>query len=60
MDYTIKATLDTAAKRLTGTEQIRYTNNSPDTLRFVWFDRVLAQLNAGTLLGTEQRVPYCR
>jgi hypothetical protein len=35
-DYTIKATLDTAAKRLTGTEQIRYTNNSPDTLRFVW------------------------
>ena len=35
-DYSIKATLDTAAKRLTGTEQIRYTNNSPDTLRFVW------------------------
>jgi hypothetical protein len=35
-DYTIKATLDTAAKRITGTEQIRYTNNSPDTLRFVW------------------------
>ncbi len=35
-DYTIQATLDTAAKRLTGTERIRYTNNSPDTLRFVW------------------------
>ena len=35
-DYSIKATLDTAAKRLTATEQIRYTNNSPDTLRFVW------------------------
>jgi hypothetical protein len=35
-DYTITATLDTAAKRLTGTVQIRYTNNSPDTLRFVW------------------------
>ena len=35
-DYTIKATLDTAAKRLTATEQIRYTNHSPDTLRFVW------------------------
>jgi hypothetical protein len=35
-DYTIKATLDTAAKRVTGTEQIRYTNHSPDTLRFVW------------------------
>jgi hypothetical protein len=35
-DYTITATLDTAARRITGTEQIRYTNNSPDTLRFVW------------------------
>jgi hypothetical protein len=35
-DYTIRATLDTAAKRLTGTEQIRYTNHSPDSLRFVW------------------------
>jgi len=35
-DYSIKATLDTAAKRLTATEQVRYTNNSPDSLRFVW------------------------
>jgi peptidase M1-like protein len=36
VDYTIRATLDTSAKRLSGTETIRYTNNSPDTLRFVW------------------------
>jgi hypothetical protein len=36
VDYTIRATLDTAAKRLNGTESIRYTNNSPDTLRFLW------------------------
>jgi hypothetical protein len=36
VDYRIRATLDTATKRLTGTESIRYTNNSPDTLRFVW------------------------
>ena len=35
-DYSIKATLDTTAKRLTATEQIRYTNRSPDSLRFVW------------------------
>ena len=35
-DYTIKATLDTAAKRLTGQVTIRYTNNSPDTLNRVW------------------------
>ena len=36
VDYTIKATLDTAAQRLAGSEVIRYTNNSTDTLRFVW------------------------
>jgi hypothetical protein len=35
-DYAIQATLDTAAKRLSASEQVRYTNNSPDTLRFVW------------------------
>src|SRR4051812_46019212 len=36
VDYSIKATLDTGSQRLTGTESIRYTNNSPDSLRFVW------------------------
>ncbi len=35
-DYSIKASLDTATRRLAGSEQITYTNNSPDTLRFVW------------------------
>src|ERR671911_2798537 len=29
VDYRIRATLDTASKRITGTESIRYTNNSP-------------------------------
>jgi hypothetical protein len=36
VDYFIRAILDTAAKRISGTESIRYTNNSPDTLRFIW------------------------
>src|SRR5439155_16854619 len=36
VDYTLKAVLDTASKRLSGTEQVRYTNNSPNTLRFLW------------------------
>jgi Peptidase family M1 domain len=36
VDYRIRATLDTAAKRVTGTESIQYTNNSPDTLKFLW------------------------
>jgi hypothetical protein len=36
-DYDLKATLDTAAKALRGELTIRYTNNSPDTLHFLWF-----------------------
>ncbi len=35
-DYTLKATLDTAAKSVTGAMTLRYTNKSPDTLRFIW------------------------
>ncbi len=35
-DYRLSVTLDTTAKRVSGTVRIRYTNNSPDTLRFVW------------------------
>jgi Peptidase family M1 domain len=36
VDYQIRATLDTSAKRLTGSEIIQYSNNSPDTLGFLW------------------------
>jgi len=35
-DYTIEASLDTSTTELKGSVQIRYTNNSPDTLHFVW------------------------
>lgn len=35
-DYAIRVTLDTASRRISGTTTIRYSNNSPDTLRFVW------------------------
>src|SRR5438045_7615962 len=35
-DYDIKASLDTTTKTLTGSLRMRYTNNSPDTLRFIW------------------------
>jgi hypothetical protein len=35
-DYNINVTLDTVQHRLTGSVQITYTNNSPDTLSFVW------------------------
>ncbi|HEX6965067.1 MAG TPA: M1 family metallopeptidase [Gemmatimonadaceae bacterium] len=35
-DYTLHATLDTAAKTVSGTMTLRYVNHSPDTLRFIW------------------------
>ena len=35
-DYLLRGTLDTAAKSLAGEETLRYTNNSPDTLRYLW------------------------
>ena len=35
-DYTLAATLDTAAKAVKGELTLRYTNRSPDTLRFMW------------------------
>jgi hypothetical protein len=36
VDYQIKATLDTTAKTITASENISYTNNSPDALQFLW------------------------
>src|SRR5260370_8007276 len=35
-DYTIRASLDTATHTLAGSETLRYANNSPDTLRYLW------------------------
>src|SRR2546426_10099454 len=35
-DYSIRATLDTATHTIAGSETLRYTNNSPDTLRYLW------------------------
>jgi len=44
-DYAIRASLDTATHTILGDETIRYTNNSPDTLRFVWLQ---LDMNAGS------------
>ena len=35
-DYTIAVALDTTQQRVSGSVTIRYTNNSPDSLRFIW------------------------
>ncbi|MFL5402239.1 MAG: M1 family metallopeptidase [Gemmatimonadales bacterium] len=56
-DYTIRATLDTAAQRITGTESIRYTNNSLDTLRFIWMQldqNLFRPGSTGSLLFTSE------
>lgn len=36
VDYKIVATLDEEKRRVTASETITYTNNSPDTLRYLW------------------------
>jgi peptidase M1-like protein len=35
-DYVIQASLDTLGRSVAGEERITYTNNSPDTLRYLW------------------------
>ena len=37
VDYKIEAVLDEDNQRLSATELIRYQNNSPDTLTYLWF-----------------------
>ena len=36
VDYEIDVRIDEETQRLTGSEAITYTNNSPDTLRYLW------------------------
>jgi hypothetical protein len=36
VDYLLKASIDTGSKVLSGTENITYTNNSPDALSYLW------------------------
>src|SRR4051812_35526908 len=48
-DYDLRGTLDTAAKSLAGAMTLRYTNNSPDTLRFVWFQVEQNAFRSGSL-----------
>jgi hypothetical protein len=48
-DYELRGTLDTATKALRGEMTLRYTNNSPDTLRFIWFQTEQNAFKAGSL-----------
>ncbi|HEY7684008.1 MAG TPA: M1 family metallopeptidase [Gemmatimonadales bacterium] len=56
VDYTIKATLDASAQRLTGQVSIRYTNNSPDSLSRVWMQldqNLFRQGSVGSYLNSQ-------
>lgn len=48
-DYDIAATLDTAAKTLRGQLTLRYTNNSPDTLFYLWLQTEQNAFKANSL-----------
>ena len=37
VDYVIRTSLDTVSNTLTGSERVTYHNNSPDELRYLWF-----------------------
>ena len=52
-DYAIEATVEPRARRLTGHETITYTNNSPDTLKVVWFHLYQNLFAEGALRGRE-------
>ncbi|HET7041201.1 MAG TPA: hypothetical protein VFI13_04255, partial [Gemmatimonadales bacterium] len=49
-EYHIQASIDPATALLSGSETIRYTNRSPDTLRAVWL-----QVNANAYAPDAQR-----
>jgi len=64
VDYKIKVELDEANRRLTGSEVISYTNNSPDTLKYLWLqldqNRFMSSSDAemtSTFRGTATRNP---
>lgn len=48
-DYDLHATLDTAAKAVSGEMTLRYTNNSPDTLTFIWLQTEQNAFRANSL-----------
>ncbi len=48
-DYDIAATLDTTAKSIKATMSLRYTNNSPDTLTYIWLQTEQNAFKANSL-----------
>lgn len=60
-DYRIRATLDPAAHRVTGSEVITYENNSPDALPYVWIQleqNLFAPDSRGALINSGDRARW--
>ena len=64
VDYKISVELDEANRRLTGSEDITYKNNSPDTLKYLWLQLDQNRFNnasdaemTSTFRGTATRNP---
>ncbi len=55
IQYKIKATLDETTDIITGEENLTYTNNSPDTLYFVYFNLYQNAFQPGSYLDNLQR-----
>lgn len=55
-DYTLEVSLDVKTHRYTGTQAIRYTNNSPDTLRRLFFHLYVNAFRKGS--GMDHRNRY--
>ncbi len=58
-DYKIDVTLDEDKNRITGSETVTYTNNSPDALSYLWvqLDQNMRAKDSQTYDGTETSVP---
>jgi len=48
VDYKIKVKLDDAKQKIAGSQAVTYTNNSPDTLKYLWLNLDQNQLNKGS------------
>ncbi len=57
-DYTIHISLDVHNKKITGTETIVYTNNSPDDLHYLWMQLDQNYLSNQSLRAKIQTAPH--
>jgi hypothetical protein len=53
--YTMRVDVDEVANRITGTQQITYTNNSPDTLRRIFMHLYWNAFRPGTAMDEHSR-----